>query len=89
MDFRYGRLTQDEDELQVMKELVERYSRSWRSQTVSKESNGPNKEAITSSSLPEHQDGEHVVSQRLSAIANSHWKFTFLALTELPVCYSN
>lgn len=89
MDVRHGRLTQEEDELQVMKELVERYSRSSRSQTVSKESNGPSKEAITSSSLPEHQDEEHVVSQRLSAIANSHWELTFLALTELPVCYSN
>ncbi|KAL8959750.1 MAG: hypothetical protein Q9193_003432 [Seirophora villosa] len=61
LDVRHGRMTEEEDELELMKELVERYSQFSPTEAASKGSGDHTQEKITAPILPEQDKGEHVI----------------------------
>ncbi|KAL9012626.1 MAG: hypothetical protein Q9173_002617 [Seirophora scorigena] len=63
LDVRHGRMTEEEDELELMKKLVERYRQFSTTEAASEGSGDQIQEKITAPIVPEQDKEEHVVSQ--------------------------
>ncbi|KAI4118192.1 MAG: hypothetical protein LQ345_001712 [Seirophora villosa] len=73
LDVRHGRMIEEEDELKLMKKLVERYSQfSTTTEAASEGSGDQTQEKVIAPTLPEQDKGEHVLLTGATGALGAH-----------------